>query len=364
MEHGFLQAFLFRPVSWYRHPPHPGFVAVYPLLLMALTYLFIHLHDKNYRVIVFMWWPFRKLFGFFRMNWDIRTSVIDAFSTFFLLCNVKFLGVSVDLLTPVNVFRLYPFNFNHTVGLFYAANIEYFSSEHLPYALLAIAVLCVFVILPLLVLALYQFALFQKFLSLFKFRWYVLQTFMDSFHSAYKDGTQRDMPTRDYRWFVAAFFFVRIAQYVLYNISDSSIFTSLTAIVLIFFTLSVTTLRPFSSSSHNTINIVFLLFQTLLYVLALGETLALYITPDLHEVFVYIGIIPAFAPLVYFAVAACFWAYKHRKFSFGLTRRLRAWRSRYSQLCEVSEHLPDRMENSGQYPRENLANFSSSHREK
>ena len=129
-------------------------VAVYPLLLMALTYLFIHLHDKNYRVIVFMWWPFRKLFGFFRKNWDIRTSVIDAFSTFFLLCNVKFLSVSVDLLTSVNVFQLYPFNFNHTIGLFYAANIEYFSSEHLPYALLAIAVSCVFVILPLFILTL------------------------------------------------------------------------------------------------------------------------------------------------------------------------------------------------------------------
>ena len=338
-------------------------VAAYPLLLMALTYLFIHLHDKNYRVIVFMWSPFRKLCTFFRKNWDIRTSVIDAFSTFFLLCNVKFLSVSVDLLSPVNVFQLYPLKFNHTVGLFYAANIEYFSSEHLPYALLAIAVLCVFVFLPLFVLALYQFALFQKFLSLFKFRWYVLQTFMDSFHSSYKDGTQHATPTRDYRWFVSAFFFMRIAQYVLYNISDISIFTSLTAILLVFFTLSFATLHPFSSSSHNTINIVFLLFQILLYVLALGDTLAAHKTPSLRKVFIYIGIIPVFAPPVYFAVAACFWAYKHRRFSFGLTRRLRAWRSGYSQLCEVSEHLPDRMENSGQYPRENLANFTSSHRE-
>ena len=222
-------------------------VAVYPLLLMALTYLFIHLHDKNYRVIVFMWSPFRKLCKFFRQNWDIRTSVIDAFSTFFLLCNVKFLSVSVDLLSPVNVFQLYPLKFNHTVGLFYAANIEYFSSEHLPYALLAIAVLCVFVILPLFVLALYQFALFQRLLNLFKFRWYVLQTFMDSFHSVYKDGTQHATPTRDYRWFVSAFFLVRIAQYVNYNLSDSSLFTSLTATLLIFFTLSLSILRPFSS---------------------------------------------------------------------------------------------------------------------
>ena len=184
---------------------------------------------------------------------------------------------------------------------------------------------------------------------------------MDSFHSAYKDGTQHATPTRDYRWFVSAFFFMRFAQYVIYNLSDSTLFASLTATLLVFFTLSVATLRPFSSSSHNTINIVFLLFQTLLYILALGETLALYITPSLRKVFVYIGIIPVFDPLVYFTAAACFWTYKHRRFSFGLTRRLRAWRSGYSQLCEVSEHLPDRMENSGQYPRENLANFSSSH---
>ena len=58
-------------------------IAVCPLLLMAITYLLVKLYDKNYRVIVIMWNPFRAIFFLFKENFDVRTSMIDSCVTFF-----------------------------------------------------------------------------------------------------------------------------------------------------------------------------------------------------------------------------------------------------------------------------------------
>ena len=131
-------------------------IAVYPLLLMIITYLLVVLHDRNYRVITIMWKPFRVMCSLFKRNWNVKTSIIDAFTTFFFLSNIKFLSVSFDFLIPTQVFWLYPDHYNYTLGLYYAGDIEYFGKEHLPYAILAIVVLCVFVLLPSMLLALYS----------------------------------------------------------------------------------------------------------------------------------------------------------------------------------------------------------------
>ena len=89
-------------------------IAVYPLLLMIISYLLIVLYDGNYRVVTIMWGPFRLLFSIFRRRWDIKTSVIDAFATFLFLSNVKFLSVSFDLLNPALVYNLQLNNYTST----------------------------------------------------------------------------------------------------------------------------------------------------------------------------------------------------------------------------------------------------------
>ena len=62
-------------------------IAVYPLLLMIISYQLIVLYDRNCRVVTIMWRPFQVLLSHLKRNWNIRTSIIDAFSTFFLLSN-------------------------------------------------------------------------------------------------------------------------------------------------------------------------------------------------------------------------------------------------------------------------------------
>ena len=109
-------------------------IGVYPLLLMVITYFLIHLYDRKFQPLVIIWKPFRVAVSLFRRNWEIKTSLIDAFGTFFLLSNVKLSSVSFDLLAPVKVYQLNstspePFP---TWRLYYDANVPYFGERHLP----------------------------------------------------------------------------------------------------------------------------------------------------------------------------------------------------------------------------------------
>ena len=75
-------------------------VALYPFLLILISFIIIELHDRKFLCIVTVWKPFQKLLSIFHTSYDVRTSVIDSFATFFLLAHVKVLSVTTDLLTP------------------------------------------------------------------------------------------------------------------------------------------------------------------------------------------------------------------------------------------------------------------------
>ena len=335
-------------------------IAAYPLLLMIITYLLVVLHDRNYRVITIIWKPFRVLCSLFRRNWNVRTSIIDAFATFFFLSNIKFLSVSFDFLIPTQVFWLYPDHYNYTLGLYYAGDIEYFGREHLPYAILAIIVLCVFVLLPSMVLALYPFSLFQRFLNLFPFRWHILHTFMDSFHGCYKDGTEPG--TRDYRWCVSVFFLSRVIQLFLYFMSNKEFYNILVTVLLVLVVTLFAILRPFkdSLSHYNTINIFFIQCLLLFSVVASGG-FQVVSYPGVEYFFYSVATLLCIIPVPYILASICFCLYKRRIFSScNFVQRFRARQSEYARLpgYNTEKGLPDRIENSADYPKENLSNFS------
>ena len=134
--------------------------------------------------------PFHLFFRLFRENWDIRTSVIDSFATFFLLSYVKILSTSIDMLLATRVRTL---NSNKTqYRLYYAGNIEFLHGDHIPFAVLAISMLTVFIVVPTLILICYPFQCFQKCLLYYQIQLHCLRTFVDSFQGCYKDGTEPD----------------------------------------------------------------------------------------------------------------------------------------------------------------------------
>ena len=168
-------------------------------------------YDSGVRVVVCVWRPFHVCFARFRRRWNPKGSVINTFATFLLLSYSKLLTVSYKLLDASTLYN----NAGKTVGpavLYYNASIEYFSREHLPFALPALCVLLVFVVFPLLLLLLYPMRSFQKCLGYCtRIRWQFLHTFADAFQGCYKNGTNG---TRDYRYFAGLYLLFRVVSLV------------------------------------------------------------------------------------------------------------------------------------------------------
>ena len=306
-------------------------VAIYPLLLMVLSYVLIDLYDRNFRILVILWKPFLRIFSLFRRNWEIRTSVIDAYATFFFLSNVKFLSASYDFLVPVKVYQLSPFNsLNYTWRLYYDATIPYFGEIHLPYAILAIVMLFVFVLTPVVLLLLYPFQWFQKLLNIFPVRWYILHTFMDSFYDCYKNGTEPG--TRDCRWFVSLFYIVRIMIFLIGPFTLNSMYFIMGSMCLVLFAILMMNIRPFKTDfSHYTdINVIFIILLASCYVTVVGINDASFRSHDNMIWIIYVlALTFGILPLLFISVIILYWIFKRRKFGFELIQRMRALRQGY-----------------------------------
>ena len=297
-------------------------VGIYPLLLMVLSYLLIDLYDRNFRLLVIIWEPFRTIFGLFQKNWDVKTSLIDSFAAFVLLSNVKLTGVCFDLLSPVRVYQLDSAgNFNSSLRVYYNASLPYLGETHLPYAVLAIAVLVLFELLPILLLILYPFRWFQKFLNLFPARWYILHTFMDSLHGCFKDGTQPG--TRDCRWFASMPFIVHLLMYIIGIFIFNRVSVCFSNVTLVLYTIIIVNLEPFKNGRHADIYTIFTLFTVVWY--AFTEAY----NPLYYHHLVYI-VVTLSCVLPFFL--ALHWMHTHWTFGLQLIRRLHAWRHGYETL--------------------------------
>ena len=241
-------------------------IAVYPLILITVTYFLVELHDWGFRPIIWLWRPFHRCFVRFRRQWNIRTSLIDAFATFLLLSYVKLLSVSFDLLFPVSITDVN----GHTLTsmyLYYDATVEYFGKDHLPYGIVAAVILVVFIICPVVLLCVYPCRCFQRSLNRCRFQCRVLHTFMDVFQGGYKDGTNG---TRDCRYFSAVYLGVRIAAFVLFAITLSAAYLILAVTFFILLAMSVAIIRPHKSNVYNNVDLFFLLIPAFEYIALIG----------------------------------------------------------------------------------------------
>ena len=173
-------------------------VALYPFLLIFMTYVLVTAYDKRYRLVVWMWRPVQRCVQRHRNTWNICTSLIEIFATFILFSSVKILGVSVQILAFTSTQDLAGNKLNDYYTII-DGTIKYFGPAHLPYALLAITISSVFVVLPFLLLAVYPCRCFHKCLNSCGLRSPVLHIFMDAFQGSYR------IEPRDLRYFSAVY---------------------------------------------------------------------------------------------------------------------------------------------------------------
>ena len=227
-------------------------IAIYPLILIAATYIVIDLYDRRFCPLVWIWKPFKMCSRSIFSDINIKSSIINAFVTFLLLSYVKFLSVSFDLLSFVNAYA--PSGKVIGTYLFYDASIEYFGKEHLPYGILAIIVLIVFIILPLVLSFLHPLRCLNRCIG----RWPSLRICLDSYQGYYKDGTEG---TRDYRWFSSLYLFARIALFLVYGFVQNSSFYPFATILLLVLVALIVVCQPFKLQFrvYNTIHALLIL---------------------------------------------------------------------------------------------------------
>ena len=194
------------------------FYVIYPFILIAMTFVCIELHARNFKLLIIVWKPFHKLLVWFRRAWDPRASIVNSFSTFLLLYVSKIILVSS--------FCLYNTSFVYTLGsdghvarsfLYFSPSTPLYSKHHVPYLTASIIFLIIFTVIPSLLLCLYPIKVFRKMLHccLFPRLQQGLWIFVETFQGYYKDGSDGQ---RDFRATSGAHFVI------LYLITSACIF--------------------------------------------------------------------------------------------------------------------------------------------
>ena len=317
--------------------------AVYPLLLIFITYFLVNLHDR-FRVIVKLWAPFYRCFARLRTEWDIRSSLIEAFGTFILLSYVKILNVSFDILTPTVLYDVHG-NRMPSLYLYYDGTYEYFGRNHMPYALLALFMFLVFNVLPLALLCVYPCQCFQRCLNLCRLQRHKLNTFIDTFVGCYRTEP------RDCRYFAAFYLVLRIINLALFSITTSPLYYPLGGIVFIIAAILVAAARPYKFST-TFIDIDVILFA-LLSAMSFGMLSFGYVAlldPDrvIKKWYRYAAIVLLFPPL--YGGGLLIYRLLPKRFLLKLKTLARHCKcNRHGRNSETVELLPDRLEHSDRY---------------
>ena len=188
-------------------------IALYPLLMILLSYLLVELYDRNFRVVVYALLPVRKCLSLLHVRFDPISSLLTTFATFFFLSFSRMTITSLMLLSYTHLVT--PNGTIVRTVFLYDATMDYFGSDHLPYALLAITVAVTFIAVPLILVFLYPTTILHNGLrKLFSFRQVqMLIAFMEVCQGHLKDGTDGN---RDYRYLAGGQLLLRLLTFIIF----------------------------------------------------------------------------------------------------------------------------------------------------
>ena len=309
-------------------------IAVYPMIVTVVAFFILQLHYHGFGPVLLICRPFQRMFARFRQGWNLHTSLIDAFITFYVLSTTKILHVSISILSSV---QLRDAKGNNLGYYWYEdASIKFFSSIHKPYAIFAIAVLLLFIILPISLLVGYQFPCCQICLSKTRIKGRVLEEFMYSFNKYYKNGSDG---TRDCRWFAAFYIAMRLCIYLLLFLPMSSLFYNFALVYLLLCALFVLVVEPFRDEykRHNYLEPCVVLSASLILTTIVGVNTSNVESRKYVKPLLMFTALVALLPIVYLCGVTVWWIYKRTPFGYRPVQ----------QLTDADQ--PDRLINSGNY---------------
>ena len=204
--------------------------AIFPYILIAITWILINLYSRDSKVVVWMW---KKLDRVILKHCNVKRNsdgtVVDAFAAFFLLTFVKFFSLFLTQLVPLTIFQVNNFNYSTSRTIrSYNISEEYRSVETLVTLVATLGIFLMAILTPVVIVALYPHRLFRKLLFKCCCHQFIctLNFFTEKFYSCYRDGLDGG---KDMRSFASMHFFTAIILFVVWTFSDS--FTALAGIL-------------------------------------------------------------------------------------------------------------------------------------
>ena len=226
-------------------------VALYPILLVILTYVIVYLHGKS-QGFAYLCRPFYTCLHKIRIEWNIKHSLIEAFATLILLSFFKILHLTFEALAYI---RYYDMNYNSSSLLVRVdPSLKYLRQEHLPAFIIAIFMSFLFNFLPFLLLCVYPYSCTHRFLNYTGLNSAALRTLMDAFQGCYK------IQPRFLQSFPVVFLLATFFSLLIYFGLDNSLYHTGISYVLIGLVLLLVLFAPYKNKTHNVINILLIVF--------------------------------------------------------------------------------------------------------
>ena len=205
-------------------------------------------------VIFFMRYCAARCLGRYYSITSLRNSVIHGLSAFLVLCYGQCIKVSFSILYGKTLSTRIQNSTSQSTPprrVWFSGNVEYFSNEHLPYALPAFFILLTIGAVPPLVLLVYP--LFNRVFAFFKLenlrivrcfnRIGMLKPLLDSFQGSFKD---------DFRFFAGIYFFYRWTAVVIYaSVSSYNAFFNAVQAFLVGILTVHSLFQPYQKRWHN-----------------------------------------------------------------------------------------------------------------
>ena len=323
-------------------------VAVYPLILLVLLYIWLVLYNESYRFVVKVTRPVHQRLARLWQMFRIEPSLTDSIAIIYIVCFSQLANTSFKLLHHTTAYDVENKANSRTV-FFYDGSLLYFGWPHALAGLLAICVLVSMVILPMFCLLLYQFQFTQRFLNYFKLKREGLSALFDVYTGGFHNGSNK---TSDCRYFAGLFLFLRVAIMLIYFTPyyDLTIIPFLQMTFTIVAAGTIMIIRPYSNNIHNLTNFLMLLLLALLS----GLTFISLNKKTLVAV-IFVMYIPLLFALGYFLiwslikVQLCLSLQRVRNHTLTNTNLPREDHHSYLQSGSVSHHFPDRILNPDDY---------------
>ena len=244
---------------------------VYPVLLVILTWICVELHDRNFKVLVWLWRPFHKCFVRLQRGWDAKSDIIDVFTAFFFLSYNKSLYQLILICHCPHLFSVVDENIYSRLILLFDVDTDCLSKKHLSFLIPVAIIFFIFNILPALVLVLYPFRWCRMCLLKCKAGRPSITAFVERFHACYRDGLDGG---KDMRSFSGLYFFL-VLLISMHNLLAIKIFKVSRLLYVTFIFLASTVLiafiKPYKQTYMNALDTLLLAHLTVVCALLSRE---------------------------------------------------------------------------------------------